>query len=187
MAGRSYLYGRIAVKVFWLYNHLEFKPYSSSLMRNLKLPKLLTMKFYSCILLLALALSVINVDTSLAQQWTLMSPAKGVEVNIFNENGALSYNVYFKKNIVIERSPLGLDREDKIFSSGLTFVGKRESVLMESYSLLVGKKLKCDNSGNELTLTFENDAKEKMELMFRTYNDGVAFRYHFPLSDNKVQ
>jgi hypothetical protein len=68
----------------------------------------------------------------------------------------------------------------------MKFVSKKEAALKESYSLLVGKKLKCENSGNELVLTFENSTHEKLDLVFRAYRDGVAFRYHFPQRDDKV-
>ena len=35
-------------------------------------------------------------------------------------------------------------------------------------------------------LAFENPNKEKIRIIFRAYNDGIAFRYHFPGSDGSL-
>ena len=137
-------------------------------------------------LLYSLALVAFLANTTPAQQWKLTSPDKNIVVNIFNEGGTPSYNVYFRKKAVVERSPLGLDLETSNFSSDLKFVSKKGSTLNDSYSLMVGRKRECRNRGNELTLTFENNANQKIEFVFRVYPDGVAFHYHLPAKDNKV-
>ncbi|HEX5170339.1 MAG TPA: glycoside hydrolase family 97 catalytic domain-containing protein [Cyclobacteriaceae bacterium] len=122
-------------------------------------------------------------DAIFAQQWKVSSPNKDITINIFNEGGSLSYDVSFKNKIIIGASPLGIDREDANFSSQLKFISKSKETVKESYRLLVGKKLQCSNKAKEQTLVFENPAHEKIELTFRAYQDGIAFRYHFPAND----
>jgi alpha-glucosidase len=120
------------------------------------------------------------------QQWTLTSPDKNISARVTNENGSLSYTVSYKKTAVIERSPLGIDRDDRAFSSSLKFLGEASATINERYTLLVGKKLQVHNNANELKLTFDGPAKETIQVIFRAYNDGVAFRYHFPSTDKTV-
>jgi alpha-glucosidase len=131
---------------------------------------------------LVLLLSVILVapQTILGQEWTLTSPDKTIVVKIMNDEELLSYEVSSGRQVVLGRSPLGIDRDDAIFSRGLKFKNKKESRFDDAYALSVGKKLENRTSANELTLVFEGSAKEKMNVVFRAYPDGIAFRYQFP-------
>jgi alpha-glucosidase len=61
----------------------------------------------------------------------------------------------------------------------LVEIGKPLSI-NESYTALHGKRSVCNNSANEVTISFENLNKAKLNLIIRAYNDGVAFRYGFP-------
>lgn len=87
---------------------------------------------------------------------------------------------------MIEESPLGIVRADQQFSSSLKFVEAKQDKIRDAYTLLVGKKLRVDTQANELTLTFQNDKSQKVNFIFRAYNDGIAFRYHFPKTDSVV-
>lgn len=120
-----------------------------------------------------------------AQEWNLSSPDKKIAIRISNGD-KVSYNVSYDKQIVIGDSPLGLQRDDQQFNASLKFLEKKQSKIKDPYTLVVGKKLKSDNQANELTLVFENTTKEKINIVFRAYNDGIAFRYQFPKSDGSV-
>lgn len=144
------------------------------------IPRIFSVTFAAAFLLLLTH----SLHTTGQQQWTLTSPDKNITALITHENGALTYTVSLKKSQVIDRSPLGIDRDDQPFSSNLKFLGEISSTVDERYTLLVGKKLQMHNNARELTLTFENPAREKVQVIFRAYNDGVAFRYHFPARDN---
>jgi hypothetical protein len=121
-----------------------------------------------------------------AQEWNLSSPDKKINIRISNSD-SLSYSVSYDKQNVVNESPLGIQRDDQQFSAALKFVEKNEGKIKEPYTLLVGKKLKSDNPANELTLVFENGKKEKINLIFRAYNDGIAFRYKFPTADGTIR
>jgi alpha-glucosidase len=53
-------------------------------------------------------------------------------------------------------------------------------MINEKYTALHGKKSDCSNSANEVTVSFENPSKAKLNIIIRAYNDGLAFRYQFP-------
>lgn len=132
------------------------------------------------ILLLSSCLSASN-------EWTVSSPEGDLKINILNtksedgQNTKLVYNVTYKDKTVILNSPLGLDREDEIFSENLQFASQsKPSLIDEKYTLKSGKKLDCHNFANEQTLTFTNANGKQVQLILRAYNDGVAFRYKFP-------
>ena len=132
-------------------------------------------------ILLALTL-IFSCDKIRAQEWSLFSPDKKITIHVYNREN-VSYSVSYENRIVIKESPLGILRDDQQFSSLLKFTEKKQNKISDAYTLLVGKKLRVENLANELVLTFENDKSEKINFIFRAYNDGIAFRYHFPTTD----
>jgi hypothetical protein len=123
----------------------------------------------------------------LAQQWNVVSPGKEIKVNIVLDNGALFYDVSFKGHSIVQRSPLGINRDDQAFSKELKSINVSRQKINDSYTLMVGKKLNCRNSANELTLAFVNSSGARIDITFRAYQDGVAYRYHFPDQDNTIR
>jgi hypothetical protein len=120
-------------------------------------------------------------------KWVLTSPDNQVSITVFTKeatagnNTKLCYTVDFKGKTVINESPLGIDRQDQQFSSNLQLASKSpQKTIDEKYTLKIGKRLNMRNHAHEQTLTFRNSKGNKMELILRAYNDGVAFRYHFP-------
>jgi alpha-glucosidase len=114
------------------------------------------------------------------EELLLQSPDRKVNLRIQLSKGHLSYSVTYWNKTAIELSPLGIVRQDQDFSTQLKLMSQKESSFEESYSLMVGKKLQCKTAGRELILTFQNRAAQKMQVIFRAYNHGIAYGYHFP-------
>jgi alpha-glucosidase len=129
------------------------------------------------------------------QSWEVVSPNGRVAVQIetadlgttaaYPAGQRLYFQVSFgeegSRHPLLLASPLGIARQDEAFLEDLTFEGRGDLRRVdEDYRLLHGKKTRCTNQGSELTLTFRNQAGQPLQLVFRAYNDGVAFRYHFP-------
>ncbi|HAQ17651.1 MAG TPA: alpha-glucosidase [Prolixibacteraceae bacterium] len=121
--------------------------------------------------------------------WELNSPENNLRITVAEtenpEYSGLIYKVDRMKDgqaiAVIENSPLGIDRKDQQFSSGLKFVSKGEvKTIDETYNMLIGRQTECRNHARELELTFKNQQGSLIQLVMRAYNDGVAFRYVFP-------
>lgn len=134
-------------------------------------------------------ISILTLNSCLSEnkEWMLSSPNGNLKITVrnFNKEGnkknELIYSVRYKKKEVILNSPLGIDREDKQFSENLEFVTISKPILIdEKYTLKSGKKMECHNYANEQSLTFKNVNGEEIQLIFRAYNDGIAFRYNFP-------
>ncbi|HEY9048247.1 MAG TPA: glycoside hydrolase family 97 catalytic domain-containing protein [Ohtaekwangia sp.] len=127
---------------------------------------------------------LVAIKTVQGQEWKVTSPDAKIEVTISNKSGRLQYTVQYGKRIALEASPLGIVRDDQSFSRNLKFISKRESTIDEAYTLQIGKKLKARNYAKELTLIFENENKEQVYIFFRAYNNGMAYRYHFPQQES---
>lgn len=123
----------------------------------------------------------------------LQSPSGNLKVVVTNnDEQRIFYQVFSKvdstETEVISKSPLGLVRSDDSFIQNLSFNGLSEvKEVSDSYMMVSGKFKNLSYSANEVALNFSNDAKQKMEIVFRVFDEGVAFRYVFPgQSDSKV-
>ena len=121
--------------------------------------------------------------------WQAVSPDGNVaiEVNHLAETGGLTYTVRLNGQIIVEASPLGIERDDQSFVEGLKLTGRTKNLIDESYTMLHGKRSECRGLANELTLTYENETKSKIEVVLRAYDEGVAFRYRFPERDETMR
>lgn len=95
------------------------------------------------------------------------------------------FNVYYDKSdsiIPIFRiASIGLSSDNNADSCSFKFVDISDQItISESYQMLSGKRKFCFNEGVEQTFHFENSEKTQLDVIFRVYNDGIAFRYHFP-------
>lgn len=121
-----------------------------------------------------------------AQEAVLRSPNEAVGLSLHNrEDNSWYLQVDYKSgalsSVVVPQIDLGLSRSDQDFSQALKLlkVGKVK-LIKEEYVAIHGKRSLRKNTAHELTLSFENAAEAKMNLIIRAYNDGVAFRYAFP-------
>jgi alpha-glucosidase len=117
--------------------------------------------------------------------WQVLSEDGNVKMELFLEEGKLLYQASLKAGDefaeVIGKSPLGIIREDADLSAGLSFVeATAENRIDEKYEVLTGKALSLHNRANERMVSFANPAGDKLNVILRAYNDGVAFRYLFP-------
>ena len=88
---------------------------------------------------------------------------------------------------VVRESKLGIPREAQQFNGNLLFIGQSQSVsVKDTYEMICGKRKHCENTAVEKTFHFKNTDNQTLDIIFRVYNNGVAFRYVFPdASDSK--
>ena len=138
------------------------------------------MKYIIPVLLLFLT----NVNLSAAQKSfkEIYSPDKKIKLSYLNsDENKFSVKVYYKDSIeMLSVADPGI-KTDKNGAGELKLikVSDPESV-KEEYRMLTGKKSLCENEGVECKFYFEDENKDKLNLIFRVYNDGVVFRYEFP-------
>lgn len=54
------------------------------------------------------------------------------------------------------------------------------------YTMLAGKRRECSNKANEYTYIYEDSTGGEVRMVFRLYNDGLAFRYELDGLDNDL-
>lgn len=88
------------------------------------------------------------------------------------------------RRVLLEDSPLGLRLVGADLSRGLRLEGRPEyKEANDSYSLLYGKKSRCEVRGRQMTLRFRTETEDRLDLEVRAFTDGVAFRYRIPGDD----
>ncbi|KRT15255.1 alpha-glucosidase [Pedobacter ginsenosidimutans] len=138
---------------------------------------------------LFLALSLIFSSVGYAQQ--ILSPNKKIKVVVEMQqagqggSGQVHFKVLYKKGSayieVLPSSPLGISREDQQFVSNLRLIGEGKAVAVhDKYEMVTGKRKRCENFGTEKTFSYKNPSDQPLDITFKVYNDGVAFRYSFP-------
>jgi alpha-glucosidase len=95
------------------------------------------------------------------------------------EQGAISYSVQSSGIEIIAPGRLGLLTGKGDFSSGMKLKKRSSRTIDETYVLPQGKVSTYRNHANELILNLMTDGGE-MNILFRVYNDGVAFCYEIP-------
>jgi alpha-glucosidase len=124
-------------------------------------------------------------------QWSLASPEGNLITEIrMQDSGQLTYRVLLKKDRdtteMVRLSPLGIVREDQRFDT-LTFVSHEGvKTVGETYTLATGKRLQNRNHYNEFSLRFKNMKGSALDIVFRAYDDGIAFKYVFPGDDRQT-
>ncbi len=135
--------------------------------------------------LLALALLCTAASVS-AQDRHLLSPDGAINVTIGQDAATKgpTYAIAFHGRPVIGTSPLGLAFESyKKLGPDTAVTGATRTNVDTRYRLIAGKTSAARDQYNELTLglTETGGAQRKLDIVFRAYDDGVAFRYRLPV------
>ncbi|MGB8320434.1 MAG: glycoside hydrolase family 97 catalytic domain-containing protein [Ignavibacteriaceae bacterium] len=114
--------------------------------------------------------------------YTLKSPNNKIAVSFWlTSSGNPVYSVSYSDTIILRQSKLGILRSDDDFSTSLTLDSVSNiDIVSDNYTLLHGKRLKCNYKGSKRVFYLKNENSKIMEIIFQVSNDGVAFRYYFP-------
>ena len=126
----------------------------------------------------------------------------------------MTYHVLYNNKVVVEKSQLGVDIDNRLFESALAvprgeyqnwrgdleLKGEDRLSVDTTWTPLYGENSQIRNNYNQLTLHYEkgsngqgtvNEGYDKrkyyaMDIIVRAYNEGIAFRYHFPETANSL-
>lgn len=117
----------------------------------------------------------------------ISSPNKKITVLVTAQKNesAISFSVLYKTGsesiTVLPKSPLGIITNNETFTNNLRLVSVSDlKPIHEKYTAVSGKRKDRENFGNERIFKFKNRNNTSLNIIFRAYNDGVAFRYEFP-------
>ena len=103
-----------------------------------------------------------------------------------SEKGEPVYEVFYKDKRVLNPSKLGIELVDAPnLLDGFTLSDAQRNSFDETWQPVWGEEKEIRNQYNELAVTLNQPAqKRNMVIRFRLFDNGVGFRYEFPLSDN---
>lgn len=103
-----------------------------------------------------------------------------------NSEGTPVYALSYKKKEVLKESKLGfILKSDIKMNSGFQIVETKKHSENSSWNPVLGEQKEIKNQYNELKADLVQDkSKRKISIYFRLFNDGLGFRYEFPVQDN---
>ncbi|QKZ14162.1 glycoside hydrolase family 97 protein [Spirosoma sp. KUDC1026] len=111
--------------------------------------------------------------------YTISSPDKQIVATC--DPARLTYAVSYKGESVLAPSALGLVREDADFSEGLKLLRvSAPTTITDNYTMVNAKKKNIRYTATQRTVETQTAGGQRMNIVFRVSNDGLAFRYEFP-------
>ena len=126
----------------------------------------------------------------------------------------MTYTITYNNKVIVERSQLGVDIDNRLFESALAVprgenenwcsdlqLKSEERITVDTtWTPLYGENNRIRDHYNQLVLHYEkgsngqgvvSDGYDKrkyyaMDIVVRAYNEGIAFRYHFPQVANNL-
>lgn len=124
---------------------------------------------------------------TLVQAQTTTSPSKEIQVNFqLTAQGQPSYTVKYKNQDVILTSTLGIELKDiPALEKGFSLINSSEKAMDEPWTPVMGEFAVIQNKYNQLTLNLQQkETGRLLNIIFKVYDEGVAFRYEFPKQPN---
>ncbi|WP_411846167.1 glycoside hydrolase family 97 catalytic domain-containing protein [Roseibacillus persicicus] len=130
-----------------------------------------------------LIFSLLLITPLLAQKEMLQSPDGSLKVTINSNSKELKYEVHKGNELLISPSRLGFILKGLPALDGpFEILEAKPSTIDETWQPVWGQHSSIRNHANELALFLRETEHpyRRLNLTFRAYNDGVAFRYEFP-------
>ena len=139
--------------------------------------------FYAKLMSMALFLCA----ASMLKAQNLTSPNGELQMNFsVNAQGEPVYELSYKGRAVLKPSKLGLElKDDPSLMNGFIIADVETSTFDETWKPVWGEESQIRNHYNEMAVTLNQKAQERnMVIRFRLFDDGLGFRYEFPLQEN---
>ena len=132
--------------------------------------------------------AMLTTATFAADKLCLASPNGQLEMTFtLSGQGEPVYTLSYKGKTVINPSKMGLELRGNAsnLQSGFTLSNQQTSTFDEIWQPVWGETKNIRNHYNELCVTLHQEAQQRdLSIRFRLYDDGLGFRYEFPLSQN---
>ncbi|CAN5703830.1 glycoside hydrolase family 97 protein [soil metagenome] len=128
-----------------------------------------------------LLLFICATTKSFSQELSLSSPDQKITINIFIGN-ELNYDVMADEKVIISNATIDMQLYGEIFLSYIMRIKstKTKSVNETIVAQIPVSRKNIPNNYNELTIQFKNN----FAVIFRAYNDGVAYRIATTFKDS---
>jgi hypothetical protein len=120
---------------------------------------------------------------SMLQAQSVASPSKNIILDFnLKANGQPTYAVNYKNKAVVLESAMGIKLKEKpTLDARFKIEGTENTSFNETWKPVLGEQSSIVNHYNELKVSLiQNETNVKMNIIFRVFDEGVAFRYDFP-------
>ncbi|MCX2746140.1 glycoside hydrolase family 97 protein [Mangrovivirga sp. M17] len=112
------------------------------------------------------------------------SPDEDVHIRFgVDDYGKPYYSVLYKDNVVIDTSFLGFEfKNHPPFDDNFKITEIEETAFNQSWDMIWGEQKTINNKYREIAVRLQEkgESQRKFDIIFRAYDDGIGFRYHFP-------
>ena len=122
-----------------------------------------------------------------AQAQRIQSPSKNITLNFkISDDGKPTYSVIYKTKVIVKESSLGLSLKGiEALEDGFSILKQDSKLVDESWNPVLGEQTTIQNKYNQITFELlQKKSNRKLNIIFKVYNEGVAFRYEFPKQPN---
>lgn len=139
-----------------------------------------------CVKVTCFLLALFASSTLMAEE-KITSPNGQIELTFsVSAQGEPVYELFYKDKVVIKPSKLGLElKNDPGLMTGFSIADVKTSTFDETWEPVWGEVKQIRNHYNEMAVTLKQEAQNRnIVIRFRVFDDGLGFRYEFPLQKN---
>ena len=117
----------------------------------------------------------------------IQSPSKKISVSFsLTSAGKPTYQVSYLNQKMVEESELGIALKDNTaLDHGFSLIDQVTTQVNESWQPVLGEQATIQNVYNQTTYyLLQKETNRKLNIIFRVYDEGVAFRYDVPKQSN---
>jgi hypothetical protein len=132
--------------------------------------------------LLVFLISILSIEAQ-----NVSSPSKTISLSFkLSSDGKPTYSVSYKSKPIVKESKLGiLIKESKNLDSNFRIDSIGQKRFNETWQPVLGEQSNIKNSYNEMTVALSQPSTDRrINIIFRVFDEGVAFRYEFPKQKN---
>jgi hypothetical protein len=118
---------------------------------------------------------------------TIESPNKNLQCLFrLDANGVPKYEVLFNGKIIVSSSSLGIELKDsENLDKNFNVESSEIQSVNESWNPVLGEQKTIQNKYNQITFHLKQKVtNRKLDISFKIFDEGVAFRYEFPKQEN---
>lgn len=114
------------------------------------------------------------------------SPSKNITLDFsLNTQGQPVYQVSYKGKTIVKPSKMGISLKDQTaLTANFAITKTEQSTVDESWNPVLGEEKSIRNHYNQATFQLtQKETNRQLTIVFKVYDEGVAFRYEFPFQD----
>ena len=118
---------------------------------------------------------------------SIQSPSKNISLDFkLSSDGIPSYSINYKNKPIIVQSDLGIKlKETNSLDANFRIESFDQKSVNETWQPVLGEQSNIKNNYNEMTVSLSQpSSNRKLNIIFRVFDEGVAFRYEFPKQQN---